>query len=167
MYTNPKIKITFPANIETINVKDCKVYFDDELEIDNDSIKSYENNDGTKTLEFKLKGTQTKYNNAAAKGATVVLTTDITLNKLTPTTNTQIKAEVTNGDSTVTNVSTDVKYIAPSGVVTTNSMTGYNGDEKIEVINGETQKALIPTKAEQKEVTYTMNVINNYENTFL
>ena len=165
MYTNPKIKITFPENIETINVKDCKVYFDDELEIDNDSIKSYENNDGTKTLEFKLKGTQTKYNNAAAKGATVVLTTDITLNKLTPTTNTQITAEVTNGDSTVTNVSTDVKYIAPSGVVTTNSMTGYNGDEKIEVINGETQKALIPTKAEQKEVTYTMNVINNYENT--
>ena len=165
MYTNPKIKVTFPENIETIKVKDCKVYFDDELEIDNDSIKSYENNDGTKTLEFKLKGTQTKYNNAAAKGATVVLTTDITLNKLTPTTNTQITAEVTNGDSTVTNVSTDVKYIAPSGVVTTNSMTGYNGDEKIEVINGESQKVLIPTKAEQKEVTYTMNVINNYENT--
>ena len=165
MYTNPKIKITFPENIETINVKDCKVYFDDELEIDNDSIKSYENNDGTKTLEFKLKGTQTKYNNAAAKGATVVLTTDITLNTLTPTTNTQITAEITNGDSTVTNVATDVKYIAPSGVVTTNSMTGYNGDEKIEVINGESQKALIPTKAEQKEVTYTMNVINNYENT--
>ena len=165
MYTNPKIKITFPENIETINVKDCKVYFDDELEIDEDSIMFYENGDGTKTLELKLKGTQTKYNNVAAKGATVVLTTDITLNTLTPTTNTQITAEITNGDSTVTNVSTDVKYIAPSGVVTTNSMTGYNGDEKIEVINGESQKALIPTKAEQKEVTYTMNVINNYENT--
>lgn len=165
MYTNPKIKITFPENIETINVRDCKVYFDDELEIDEDSIMFYENGDGTKTLELKLKGTQTKYNNVAAKGATVVLTTDITLNTLTPTTNTQITAEITNGDSTVTNVATDVKYIAPSGVVTTNSMTGYNGDEKIEVINGESQKALIPTKAEQKEVTYTMNVINNYENT--
>lgn len=165
MYTNPKIKITFPENIETINVKDCKVYFDDELEIDEDSIMFYENGDGTKTLELKLKGTQTKYNNVAAKGATVVLTTDITLNTLTPTTNTQITAEITNGDSTVTNVATDVKYIAPSGVVTTNSMTGYNGDEKIEVINGESQKALIPTKAEQKGVTYTMNVINNYENT--
>ena len=165
MYTNPKIKITFPENIETINVKDCKVYFDDELEIDEDSIMFYENGDGTKTLELKLKGTQTKYNNVAAKGATVVLTTDITLNTLTPTTNTQITAEITNGDSTVTNVATDVKYIAPSGVVTTNSMTGYNGDEKIEVINGESQKALIPTKAEQKEVTFTMNVINNYENT--
>lgn len=165
MYTNPKIKITFSENIETINVKDCKVYFDDELEIDEDSIMFYENGDGTKTLELKLKGTQTKYNNVAAKGATVVLTTDITLNTLTPTTNTQITAEITNGDSTVTNVATDVKYIAPSGVVITNSMTGYNGDEKIEVINGESQKALIPTKAEQKEVTYTMNVINNYENT--
>ena len=165
MYTNPKIKITFSENIETINVKDCKVYFDDELEIDEDSIMFYENGDGTKTLELKLKGTQTKYNNVAAKGATVVLTTDITLNTLTPTTNTQITAEITNGDSTVTNVSIDVKYIAPSGVVTTNSMTGYNGNEKIEVINGKSQKALIPTKAEQKEVTYTMNVINNYENT--
>lgn len=165
MYTTPTIKIKFPANIETLAVKDWNVYFDDELEIDEDSIMSYENGDGTKTLELKLKGTQTKYNNVAAKGATVVLTTDITLNTLTPTTNTQITAEITNGDSTVTNVSTDVKYIAPSGVVTTNSMTGYNGDEKIEVINGKSQKALIPTKAEQKEVTYTMNVINNYENT--
>lgn len=165
MYTNPSIKINFPANIETLVIKDWNVYFDDELEIDEDSIIYDENEDGTKTLELKLKGTQTKYNNAAAKGATVVLTTDITLNTLTPTTNTQITAEITNGDSTVTNVSTDVKYIAPSGVVTTNSMTGYNGDEKIEVINGESQKALIPTKAEQKEVTFTMNVINNYENT--
>ena len=165
MYTTPTIKIKFPANIETLAVKDWNVYFDDELEIDEDSIMSYENGDGTKTLELKLKGTQTKYNNAAAKGATVVLTTDITLNKLTPTTNTQITAEITNGDSTVTNVATDVKYIAPSGVVTTNSMTGYNGDEKIEVINGDAQKALVPTKSEQKEVTFTMNVINNYENT--
>lgn len=165
MYTTPTIKIKFPANIETLAVKDWNVYFDDELEIDEDSIMFYENGDGTKTLELKLKGTQTKYNNVAAKGATVVLTTDITLNTLTPTTNTQITAEITNGDSTVTTVSTDVKYIAPSGVVTTNSMTGYNGDEKIEVINGESQKALIPTKAEQKEVTFTMNVINNYENT--
>lgn len=165
MYTTPTIKIKFPANIETLAMKDWNVYFDDELKIDEDSIMFYENGDGTKTLELKLKGTQTKYNNAAAKGATVVLTTDITLNTLTPTTNTQITAEITNGDSTVTNVSTDVKYIAPSGVVTTNSMTGYNGDEKIEVINGESQKALIPTKAEQKEVTFTMNVINNYENT--
>lgn len=165
MYTNPSLKLHFQANIETLAVKDWNVYFDDELEIDEDSIMYYENKDGTKTLELKLKGTQTKYNNAAAKGATVVLTTDITLNTLTPTTNTQITAEITNGDSTVTNVATDVKYIAPSGVVTTNSMTGYNGDEKIEVINGESQKALIPTKAEQKEVTYTMNVINNYENT--
>lgn len=165
MYTNPSLKLHFQANIETLAVKDWNVYFDDELEINEDSIMYYENKDGTKTLELKLKGTQTKYNNAAAKGATVVLTTDITLNTLTPTTNTQITAEITNGDSTVTNVATDVKYIAPSGVVTTNSMTGYNGDKKIEVINGESQKALIPTKAEQKEVTFTMNVINNYENT--
>ena len=165
MYSDPTIKVTFPANIEKLEINDYKVYFDDELTIDESSIKSAENEDGTKTLEFKLKGTQTKYNNAAAKGATVALTTDITLNNLTPTTNTQITAEITNGDSTVTNVATDITYVAPSGVVTTNSMTGYKDNEVVEAINGEAQKALIPTKAEQKEVTFTMNVINNYENT--
>ena len=165
MYSNPTVKVTFPANIETLAIKDYKVYFDDELSIDESSIKSSENEDGTKTIEFKLKGVQTKYNNVAAKGATITLITDITLNKLTPTTNTKITAEITNEDSTVTNVETEIKYVAPSGVVTTNAMTGYKEDESIVAINGEAQKALIPTKAEQKEVTYTMNVINNYENT--
>ena len=165
MYSNPTVKVTFPANIETLAIKDYKVYFDDELSIDESSIKSSENEDGTKTIEFKLKGVQTKYNNVAAKGATITLIADITLNKLTPTTNTKITAEITNEDSTVTNVETKIKYVAPSGVVTTNAMTGYKEDESIVAINGEAQKALIPTKAEQKEVTYTMNVINNYENT--
>jgi len=152
-----------PIYIEKLEIKDYKVYFDDEISIKN--IQGYDNNDGTKTVEITLKGTQTKYNNAAVKGATIVLTTDITLNNLTPTTNTKISAEVINGDSTVTNVATDIKYVAPSGVVTTNSMVGYKGNERLEVISGETQKALIPTGIEQKEVTFTMNVINNYENT--
>ena len=163
MYTNPTVKVTFPSNIEKLEIKDYKVYFDDEISIKN--IQGYDNNDGTKTVEITLKGTQTKYNNVAVKGATIVLTTDITLNNLTPTTNTKISAEVINGDSTVTNVATDIKYVAPSGVVTTNSMVGYKGNERLEAISGEAQKALIPTGIEQKEVTFTMNVINNYENT--
>ena len=125
-------------------MKDWNVYFDDELEIDEDSIMFYENGDGTKTLELKLKGTQTKYNNVAAKGATVVLTTDITLNTLTPTTNTQVNLTVENNDTT-TQASTELQYVAPTGIVTTNSVKGYDNENELIAISGEGKEALIQT----------------------
>mgnify|MGYP002462929275 CR=1 FL=1 len=43
-------------------------------------------------------------------------------------------------------------------------MKGYNGEEKLEVINGEPKEALISAKSSEKELTFEMNVINNYEN---
>lgn len=165
MYTNPSVKVDLPSNIETLDVKTAQLYFDDELKITD--VKVVDNDNGTKSILANLEGTQTKYNNPAVQGATVVFTSDITLNKLTPTTNTVVAATAVNGnnDNTVASTETPVKYVAPTGVVTTNTMTGYNGDEILEAINGEAKEALIPTKSAEKEVTFTMNVINNYENT--
>ena len=165
MYKNPTIEIDLPTNIEQLNVKKAEIFFDDELKIKDTSV--IENDDGTKTIVAKLEGTQTKYNNAVAKGATIVFTTDITLNKLTPTTETKINVTVTNGNTekTVATSEVGIKYIAPTGVVVTNTMTGYNGDEVLEAINGERKQVIIPTKAEQKELTFKMDVINNYDNT--
>ena len=167
MYQNPTVKIKLPSNIEVLDVKTPQLYFDDELTIEDNKANVIENADGTKTILINIEGTQTKYNNLAARGATIEIPLDITLNKLTPTTNTVIEVSVTNGNSeaTVSTNQTEVKYVAPTGVVTTNTMTGYNGDEKLETISGETQEVLIPTKAEQKELTFKMDVINNYENT--
>lgn len=165
MYTNPTVKVDLPSNIETLDVKTAQLFFDDELTIKN--VNVVDNDNGTKSIIASLEGTQTKYNNPAVQGATIVFTSDITLNKLTPTTNTTVEATAVNGDTdnTVATNQTDVKYVAPTGVVATNTMTGYNGEETLEAINGEAKKALIATKADQKEVTFTMNVINNYENT--
>ena len=165
MYTNPTVKVDLPSNIETLDVKTAQLFFDDELTIKN--VNVVDNDNGTKSIIASLEGTQTKYNNPAVQGATIVFTSDITLNKLTPTTNTTLEATAVNGDTdnTVATNQTDVKYVAPTGVVATNTMTGYNGEETLEAINGEAKEALIATKADQKEVTFTMNVINNYENT--
>lgn len=165
MYTNPTVKVDLPSNIETLDVKTAQLFFDDELTIKN--VNVVDNDNGTKSIIASLEGTQTKYNNPAVQGATIVFTSDITLNKLTPTTNTTVEAIAVNGDidNTVATNQTDVKYVAPTGVVATNTMTGYNGEETLEAINGEAKEALIATKADQKEVTFTMNVINNYENT--
>lgn len=165
MHQYPTITIKLPENIESVTLKNVERYFDDELNIVDSNV--VENNDGTKNIVIVLDGIQTKYNNAAVQGATIIATVDITLNKLTPTTNTQIEAIVEDGDTGNTISSkADIKYVAPTGLVTTNAMSGYNGgSEEIIAINGEPQEALIPTSAEQKQVKYTMNVINNYSNT--
>lgn len=164
MYTNPKIKVNLPQGIEEINIKSARIFFDEELKLENISVHT--NEDGTKVIETALHGSQTRYNNPSAQGATVVITTDITLNKLTPTTNAQIDVFTENDDENKTEASnnTNLKLIAPTGLVTTNGMKGYNGDEKLEVINGEPKEALISAKSSEKELTFEMNVINNYEN---
>ena len=163
MYENPIVRINLPSNIESINIKEAKLYFDDELQIVESNL--VDNEDGTKSIVTTLSGKQTKYNNVAAKGATLSFIADITLNKLTPTTQTQIGLVVNNGDEaqTQTTASYNISYIAPTGVVTTNSIANYKPDaDPIMSISGEEKEALIPTLAGAQNPTFTMNVINNY-----
>lgn len=165
MYENPTVRINLPSNIEKINIKEAKLYFDDELQIVESNL--VDNEDGTKSIVTTLSGKQTKYNNVAAKGATLSFIADITLNKLTPTTQTQIGLVVDNGDEaqTQTTASYNISYIAPTGVVTTNSIANYKPDaDPIMSISGEEKEALIPTLAGAQNPTFTMNVINNYSN---
>lgn len=165
MFINPNFKIIMPKYIEKLDIIAVEVMFDGELKVA--ETKVYDNEDGTKTIEVQLEGTQTTFNNPVAKGATIVIAADITLEKATPTMETEIKVVAQNGDEnkTTSENKTTVKYIAPSGVVTTNSVIGYNENEKLEVINGEAKEALIPAKSTEKELTFEMNIINNYENT--
>ena len=163
LYENPTIDVKLPSNIKILNIKNSQVYFDDELNINNTEVIN--NKDGTKSILVNLQGTQTKYNNSAAKGAVIELDLDIELNRLTPTTDTNIVIVATNKDGTKVIKELPIKLVAPTGVVATNAMTGYNGQEKLEVINGEAKEVLISTKVQEKELTFNMNVINNYENT--
>lgn len=163
MFENPTVTINLPTNIENISIKEAKLYFDDELQIVNSNL--IDNTDGTKSIVTTLSGKQTKYNNVAAKGATLSFIADITLNKLTPTTQTQIGLVVDNGDEnkTQTTASYNISYIAPTGVVTTNAIDNYMQDgETLMSISGEEKEALIPTLAKTQNPTFTMNVINNY-----
>lgn len=164
LYTNPTVTINLPSNIESINITDAKLYFDDELKLKEATLT--DNDDGTKTIVATIEGTQTKYNNVVAKGATLKITADITLNKLTPTTKTQIGLVVENGDTskTTTENSYAITYLAPTGVVTTNAIANYKeNSEELMSISGEEQEALIARKADSRESTFTMNVINNYD----
>ena len=169
LYKNPTLKITLPKYIETINVKNVEVLFDTEgSKLTLKENKVVENADGTKTIEVTLEGMQTEYAIAAvAKGVNVVITTDLTVNKLTPSKQEQIKMVYTNASTQETNeVSTAINFIAPTGVVTTTAISNYkeNG-ETLTAISGEAKVATIETMAEARNTKFEMTVINNYNNT--
>ena len=169
LYKNPTLKITLPKYIETINVKNVEVLFDTEgSKLTLKENKVVENADGTKTIEVTLEGMQTEYAIAAvAKGVNVVITTDLTVNKLTPSKQEQIKMVYTNASTQETNeVSTAVNFVAPTGVVTTTAISNYkeNG-ETLTAISGEAKVATIETMAEARNTKFEMTVINNYNNT--
>ena len=169
LYKNPTLKITLPKYIETINVKNVEVLFDTEgSKLTLKENKVVENADGTKTIEVTLEGMQTEYALAAvAKGVNVVITTDLTINKLTPSKQEQIKMVYTNASTQETNeVSTAVNFVAPTGVVTTTAISNYkeNG-ETLTAISGEAKVATIETMAEARNTKFEMTVINNYNNT--
>ena len=166
LYKNPTLKITLPKYIETINVKNVEVLFDTEgSKLTLKENKVVENADGTKTIEVILEGMQTEYAIAAvAKGVNVVITTDLTVNKLTPSKQEQIKMVYTNASTQETNeVSTAVNFVAPTGVVTTTAISNYkeNG-ETLTAISGEAKVATIETMAEARNTKFEMTVINNY-----
>ncbi|MFR5190979.1 MAG: hypothetical protein ACLTEH_07100, partial [Clostridia bacterium] len=132
LYTNPTIQIVLPAYIENINVKDVKVLFDDELKIK--AAQLVQNADGTKSIMITLEGEQTKYAIGSVSGGTnVIITADITVNKLTPNKEAQIVMYYTNSNTSMKTrntaeqkqTSTIVNFVAPAGVITTNSIANY------------------------------------------
>lgn len=161
LYNNPEVTIVLPSNIQNINIKDTKILFDDELKIEN--VDLVDNEDGTKSINIKLSGQQTKYNNTVVKGATISIIADITLNNLTPTTNTEIKAIIEDGVQPVIEISTGIKYVSPSSVVTITEVTGTD-EGNITAVNEDVSLS-ISANEESKELTFNMSVINNYQNT--
>ncbi len=174
LFKNPSFTIKLPSYIEKIEVKDVKLLFNDELQITGANLVN--NSDGTKSIVITTQGTQTKYSiGAVSGGANIIVTADITVNKLTPNTQSSIVMEYTN-ENVITKArsnaiaetkqtETPVTFVAPTGVVTTNSISNYaEGKEELTAISGDEQTGVIETVAPARNVNYQMSVINNYSN---
>lgn len=176
LYYNPTLFITLPSYIESINVKNIEVLFETEgSKLNLQSSQIMQNADGTKTIILQLEGIQTEYTlGAVSKGINIVITADITANKLTPNKQENITMQYTNSNvitrarsaNVETNqVSTPVNFVAPTGMVTTTSIRDYKTDgQELTSISGEEKTATIETMTDAKNPTFTMNVINNYNN---
>lgn len=171
LYTNPSVDIVLPEYIETFNIKSAKLMFDDELEAVS-AEKLQEN--GRTIIRVKLQGEQTKYNlGATSRGTNISLVTDITAAKLTPNKEAEIQMYYTNDNiGEYANTAEDgrglatenVKFIAPTGVVTVNSLENYSeSKDKISSISGEALTGSLDANAGEFTATASMDVKNNNE----
>lgn len=180
LYKNPVVEIVLPSYIETVQIKDINLLFDNELKIGN--YETYKNSEGNTVIKVTITGEDTKYNtDEVSKGANLVINTDITLKELTPTKQDTVKVYVTNENATTHNTTTKAKAraistptayaetalnsVAPVGMVTTNTINGYNSkNETVTSISGQEQVGTLETKANARIATVSMNVVNNYTN---
>ena len=190
LYKNPVVEIELPEYVETIDIKSSKLLFEDELTVKEAKLIE---RDGKKVISIALEGTQTKYNigNSEIQGATILISADITLDRLTPRTTSQIVMYYTNENTDLyensnidneTNAnavmarsavntqvmgkeSADVNFIVPTGVLATAGISNYaeGSSEVIAITEEEREIELVPF-ADARTATIRGNITNNYEN---
>ena len=163
LFANPELNITFPEEVTNIDVKDATLLYEDELVSENLNINE-------RTINLKLNGTETKYSSqSTSKGTVIRLVFDLTLNNLSPSKQTNISLTYTNDNDNYvntereTNVNTvelPVNVVAPTGFVTTQSISGYNGDESITAQEEETIGKL-PVLSDAKTARVSGTIVNN------
>ena len=128
-----------------------------------------DNQDGTKTIEVTLSGTQTEYTlGAVSKGVNVVVTADMLLNKLTPTRTDNVTLTYTNNnvEAEELTTTTNIRAVAPAGIVTISQVSGYaEGANTVTAISEESKAATITPMADARTANLNMYVVNNYQNT--
>ena len=167
LFKNPTLKIKLPSYIKKINLKGTNILLGNGLKLKDAKLVA---EDGQAVIVAELEGNQTEYAiNAEYKGAIIVFNTDLTTDTLTPSGTDKITMEYTNENDVATKtkgtVSTEITYVAPSGVVTANGVSNYkDGAEDVLSISEEPITLPIDTYSDERTTTIEGTVINNYNN---
>lgn len=186
LYKNPVFELTFPKEVTEINVKTMNIlYGNEELEISN--IEGYKNEEGNVVLRVALKGTQTKYSlGEVTDGTTIILNSDISIDKYTTSCEKTIKMNYYNESATeyenavewaldvertkdtlLTNcgeVSIPLNIVAPSGVLNVQELSNYDDSKNtLYSINQGDVSATIPTYTDGRVATSRITMMNNSE----
>ena len=169
LFANPELTITFPEEVTNVEAKDATLLYEDEL------VSEALNVNG-RTISLKLNGNQTKYSSqSTAKGTVIRLVLDLTLNNLSPSKQTNVVLSYTNdndnliasaqevqtySETTENTVEVPVNVVAPTGFVTTHTMSGYNGDESV---TSQEEEVLgnLPVFSDRRIMAISGVVVNN------
>lgn len=167
LYENPEIEIQLPEEVKNAELKDATLLYEDEL------VQNEFRVDGNK-IYLSLNGMQTKYAmQSVSNGSVVRLVLDLTLDNLAPSKQTNVTLNYTNNNTSSSErneenkqktVQAPINIVAPTGFVTTNTSSGYNGDETVTSQEGKEQTGSAQILADAKEMTISGTVVNNLGN---
>ena len=171
IYGQSSFEIKMPEYVESLEVTDASIVYGEGLEISN--VSAYEK-DGSIYLKVDVSGMQNALSSGiVSKGTNIVLNTNIKVNLFAPAM--EGKFELTYTNSEATNYSEEnqekgysetlIRYSAPSGVVSVNSISEYN--DKGEVITSVKQGKVqgeIPVYSDVKNAKIELTIMNNEQN---
>ena len=159
LYKNPTIEIALPEEVEAINIKSGNLLFSDTMEITKLEIVN------SHIIKIQLTGEQTTYVTDGNKGITIILNTDLSLNRLVASKKSQITMKVTNQKAiNMENEgisSAQVNIVAPVGVIALNSVTNTKTGEIATSLESQKGEGNLQRNVESQIVTYTQTIINN------
>ncbi len=153
LYKNPRVKITLPEEVKSINLKEAKLIYEDELK-----PARFETNGNN--IELDLSGMQTKYSSQSTSEGTVLrVVADIDLDNLATTKQREVKLAYSNeATGEVREVVEPVGIVAPTEFITTNEL---EVDGKKLTAQESEKSAKIKANSEEKEATISGTIINN------
>lgn len=170
LFENPTVDIEFPSSIEDVEVTGISLLYKNGLTIDNWEIAT--NEIGKKVIRVKFSGAQSEYTPGSLhEGTTLVLYTEVGVNRLTADSKDVLKMTYTNKD-------TVRKTYSLEGKESEDIEVGFVGREELvramEITEAdvatatsyddETEKIQIQTNKEQT-INVKGSIINNYEAT--
>ena len=168
-YKNPKFEITLPEYIQEVDFKDVGIANGGE---DFKISKADANvEDGKVVIRIDLEGTQKSYPlNNVTDGTNIIINTNMRLNLLTPSKEDKITLRYMNEDATeyLDNGYEEAKlsYVAPTGVISVNSTSNYNGENsKVMSVEQGTKTDKIEIFDNAKTAKMDILVMNNNKNT--
>ena len=158
LYKNPIIKIDLPEQIESININNVNLLYEDELKV----VNYYVNG---RTIIIELQGEQTQYKEQTIEGANIIIDATINVNKTAIAKDEAITLIYQNENATTYanegeygQVGQNISIVAPKDVTAINTIK----DLGVETIGQEEQKSIdLQRGADEKQVEVGLELINN------
>lgn len=165
LFKNPIVEIELPLYIEEAKVITANVMYNEELQATKGNLIT--NEEGKKLIRVELVGEQTKFNDVSSvEGTTLILGLNIKVDKTAPSITEKVKVRVTNNNEELAETSSSITYMAPTGIIALNGISGYNeNEEELTSISGEEEVGKLEVAGKSKIATETITVINNYDYT--
>ena len=164
LYKNPVVKIKLPKQINKISAQ-CSLMYGNGLKLEQDGFKIKQEN-GQEVIIINLTGEQKTYEGEAVNGATLNITARVGLDRLSTNSSEKVIMTYTNenavsfADEGHEEVNVDI--VSQNSMILTNNIEEYN----ITTLGKENDKEIVlPAKAEAKNATVKMQIVNNEETT--